>query len=81
MRCFTDEDLARGIAAVLADTDRFQAEARTLETFLAAAQPIPITHPRHCVTCGRGLTTASGVALVQILITEGAWRCGPCGSP
>lgn len=81
MRCFTDEDLERGIAAVLADRDRFQAEARTLATFLAAAQPTPARHPMPCATCGRDLTTATGVARVQILITEGAWRCGTCGSP
>jgi hypothetical protein len=39
MRCFTDEEIRRGITAVLADKGRFAADERELEIFLNAAHP------------------------------------------
>jgi len=88
MRCFTDEDLRRGIAAVIGYNYGVATEADVLAIFVAAAHstvplapdpaPWPFQHPRHCAICDRPVTDATGRARVQILITEGAWRCATC---
>jgi len=78
MRCFTDEELTRGIDAVL-HQDRFglMTDADWREVFLTAARTSEVVHPMTCTVCARVLTTPDGIALVAISITD-RWRCATC---
>jgi hypothetical protein len=90
MRCLTDDEIARGIEAVIAATVGAEVvpalAASNLAIFLQAAQPTdgdtddewPITHPMHCRECARAITDADGTALVTIWIVERQWRCAIC---
>jgi hypothetical protein len=83
MRCFTDEEILRGLEAVIVSRHRSQ----LLDVFLSAAQPPPsarfedswpVRHPMHCAICEKALTDAHGTAVVEIWITERQWRCAAC---
>jgi len=74
MRCFTDDELRRGIAEVIdANPLAFNDSVDWLPLFLRAAHPG--TQSRRCETCGRQLTDAGGTALVALSVCEGHWHC------
>jgi len=91
MRCLTDDEIARGLEAVIAATVGAEVvpalAASNLAIFLEAARPPasanfddawPVRHPMHCAICETALTDAHGTALVEIWITDRQWRCATC---
>jgi len=85
MHCFTDAEITRGLAAVVADAAQLHATtpAHQLLVFLEAARPTsvdawPATHPMHCTKCGRAITDATGRALVAIDAVTKDWTCQTC---
>jgi len=92
MRCFTDEEIRRGLDAVIYanhDASPVRSNEENLAIFLQAAQPTagqtdddwPAKHPMHCRGCGRAITDPSGKALVEIHILERQWKCAACAAP
>jgi len=81
MRCFTDEELTRGIDEVLRVFNDGLFGLMTppdwREVFLTAARSSEVVHPMTCTVCARVLTTPDGIALVAITITD-RWRCATC---
>jgi hypothetical protein len=85
MKCFTDEQLLRGMLAVREAQAfgrpivRSMTDADWIGIFLAAAQgAAPVVHPMACAGCGRFLTTEQGIVLLPITVREGRWRCAVC---
>jgi len=84
MKCFTDEQLLRGMLAVRESQAFGRPIVRSLTDgdwmgiFLAAAQVPAVVHPMACAGCGQGLTTEQGIALVAIAVREGRWWCAAC---
>jgi hypothetical protein len=75
MRCFTDDQIRRGLTAVIAP-DASEVLDGILALFLKAANE-PTVHPMHCALCRRQLTDTHGTALVAITITD-QWMCATC---
>lgn len=75
MRCFTDEQIRRGLEAVVSQ-ESLEVLDGVLALFLSAANE-PTDHPMYCARCRRQLTNEGGTALVAITITD-QWTCATC---
>jgi len=89
MKCFTDEQLTRGIVAIRTfDAFGMMTDADWRHIFLEAAEAPPPaivdvltgeTKTRRCAVCQRPVIDAQGVVLVACGVADGGrWTCGDC---